>query len=194
MLDQDLFFAVNQRPLVTPGANQLVWPFPLGLSGITAYDWQSIIDAGGGKPIYAHFRVTTDFTGHADNFLRFCIIVDSVPEFTNVNTLLSATGAVLSPLVIARGPAINTAGLKTFVSAGLGKAGTPPTEVEILVPTLNTLVIPGLADYGKRYLGLAMEASVTVANGDWTQGAVGIDAWISPHPQHVRPSAYPSGY
>lgn len=184
MLDQDIFFAENQRPLVTPGALQLVWPFPLGLSGVKAYDWQSIIDAGGGKPIYAHFRVATDFTGDTANFLRFCIIVDSVDTFANVNTNAA--------LVIARGPVINTAGLKTFISTGLGRAGTPPTEVEIVVPTLNTLAIPGITDQGKRYLGLAMEASVLAT--DWTQGAVGIDAWLSPHPQHVRPSANPSGF
>lgn len=190
MLDNDLFFSRNQRPAVSAGPLSLVWPFPLGLSGVTAIDWQAAVDMGRGQPIYAHFRVTTSFAEPASasqNSLQFCVVVDSVETFANVNANAS--------LVIAYGPIITTAGLKAAVGGTTGApATTMPTEVEIVVPVLSSLAIPGITDQGKRYLGLAMRAIVPA--NDWlalTAGG-GVDAWLSPFPQCVRPASHVSGY
>lgn len=169
MLDDDLFFCKNARPTITPGASVVPYVLPNGLVSNAWMDLKTAIDMGRGQSIYAHFRVATTFTGAAANWLRPFIVVDDVINFINV-----ATNA---GLIIARGPEIVTAGLLKDIDA------------EIALPPLNDLAIPS-TENGKRYIGLGVEALVPVS--DFTAG--GIDAWLSPYPRGVRPSAHPSGY
>lgn len=171
MQDADLIFAQDQRPAVSiVGATPSLWMFDNGLVANKWLDLRQQSDLGRGQPLYAHFKVKTSFAGDALNVLRFCIAVDDATNF-------SGTVAVPAKILV-RGPDLVTGSLLAGVL------------VTLVLPPLNTLVIPLATNQGARYLGLGMQ--VIVPTTDWTAGAV--DAWLSPVHHRVRPSGYQSGY
>lgn len=172
MQDEDLYLAKNARPAAIISALILPYAFPDAQGGlVNTYDLKQASDWGRGSPIYCHFRISTTFVGAAGNFARFFVAVDD-------NNLLSNIVAQ-HQLKLARGPDILTAGLVKDV------------EVTLVLPPLNTLVIPGFTDLGRQFLGVGYEANTPVS--DWTQG--GVDAWLSNIPRPVRNSSgYRSGY
>lgn len=169
--DHDLYFARNQRPAITPGALILPWMLPTGLAGNDWLDFRTAIDRGLGGGVWANFEITTTFGGGAaQNFLRFMIAVDDVSNFVNIAT---------NPgLRLVRGPDIATAGLV---------AGT---KVSLALPPLNSIAIPGAQEFGRRFFGLGLEASVPAT--DWDAG--GITAWLAAEPIGIRVPYHPAGW
>lgn len=201
MLDHDLKFAENQRPLTIPGnsvpialfgsqdppnvANEIrlgvtltgsasSWP-NAGL--VNYYDLRTIQDWARGRAVYAAFRLATAFAGDAANVLRPCIVADSVAEFTNV---------LSGYRIIAAGHTITTAGV------GAGAVGS---IIHVPLPPMSDWTRslgsgPDYSDRGMRFLALGFEYNVPTT--DWTAG--GLDAWLTYQAIPTRPPIYPAGY
>ena len=163
-MDYDLFFARNERPTCTPGAAFAVYPLP---SAADPSVLSTVVgtDLGRGKPIYAHFRVKTQFAGDALNVLRFCILGSTQSDLS-------------TPTILARGPDMFTAVL------------LPSVEVELVMPVPTTLIVLSGSPNGFGYYGLGIEALVPTT--DWAFG--GLEAWLDEHPTGVQPVYYRSGY
>ena len=177
-MDATLIFGTGVRPAVTADGIERFYPFPNGAGANDWLDLAAAIDWGRGKPVYAHFRVTTTFAGAAGNTLRFVVAVDSVTNFANT---LTNPG-----LFIVRGPQLVTAGLVATNAGPSGNVTTWGLDVDLVLPPLNTLVIPNTTDVGAQFLTLGFQA--TAAATDWTAG--GVDAWLSTVPHAVRQPNY----
>lgn len=148
----------------TDGMEFIASPFATGYTGtVNSYDLKVLTkDLGaGGRPLKAVFTVTTAFVdpnaaANDQNLSRFCVLIGT-------NATLSS-GAY----IIARSGGTGTNSVAGF-SAGVLVA---KFHCEILIPRLDTLA--RLSVDAKRYIGLAMEHRVPVA--DYTAG--GVDARI----------------
>lgn len=166
--DDLLVFGENQRPAAFPvptvnpggaigaGIDYFPAPFSTGYTGVvTPLDLRVAMDLGAGATkLKARFEVVTAFTDPnalaADqNLARFCIMVAPVQNLSVGAHIIGRSG-----------------GTNGFAAGAL----VPGFVSEIIVPPLDSLA--RLSAAGFRYLGLAMELRVPVA--DFTAG--GVDA------------------